>query len=470
MKRLSLKLKLTVLYTFFMVLVTCAALAILFSLSTREVLSSTQSKLERRVQNSADDVRLRDGELQLDSDFYSVTQDVYLSIYNEDMYLLYGKIPYGFDSQPDFADGQTRSITEGNTEWYVYDMSFRLAENYTVYIRGITSVTDAEASFTVTIRFALILLPALVIVTAFIGYRFTRRTLMPVKKMTDTVREIRTDADLSRRIGITASGSRMHGDEIYTLADTFDGMLSELEEAFQREKQFTSDVSHELRTPVSVILVQCSACLEDETLSAKQREQIMLIQKKARNMSDIISHLLFLSRADQGRQPLHKEYLNLSELTAIAAEEQQFLAEEGGRGVTVETRIEPDVYAWADETLYIRMLINLISNAVTYSKENGHVIVSLKYSGREIVGCVEDNGIGIEPEHLPHIWERFYRADASRTGRQGENHSGLGLSMVQWIMEAHGGSVKAESRPGEGSRFIFALPADDKEADCENRV
>ena len=311
-----------------MVLVTCAALAILFSLSTREVLSSTQSRLERRVQDSADDVWLRNGELQLDSDFYSVTQDVYLSLYDEDMYFLYGRIPYGFDSQPDFADGQVRSITEGNTEWYVYDMSFRLTEDYTVYIRGITSVTDAEASFTVTIRFALILLPALVVATAFIGYRFTRRTLMPVKKITDTVRKIRTDADLSQRIGITGGG-RTRGDEIYTLADTFDEMLSELEEAFQREKQFTSDVSHELRTPVSVILAQCSACLEDETLSAKQREQIMLIQKKARDMSDIISHLLFLSRADQGRQPLNKEYLNLSELTGIAAEEQQLLAECG---------------------------------------------------------------------------------------------------------------------------------------------
>lgn len=418
MKRLSLKVKLTVLYTFFMVLVTCAALAILFSLSSREVLSSTQSKLERRVQNSADDIHFRDGELKLESDFYSVTQDVYLSLYNEDMYFLYGKVPYGFNSRPEFADGQTRSITEGNTEWYVYDMSFRLAENYTVYIRGITSVTDAEASFTVTLRFALILLPALVIATAFIGYRFTRRTLMPVKKITDTVREIRTDTDLSRRIGITGGAGRQR-DEIYTLAVTFDGMLSELEEAFQREKQFTSDVSHELRTPVSVILAQCSAFLAEETLLPEQREQIMVIQKKAQAMSDIIAHLLFLSRADQGRQPLQKEYLNLSELTGMIVEEQKFLAEEDGRGVTVDSRIEADLYAWADETLYIRMLINLISNAVAYSLENGHVIVSLKRSGVEVIGCVEDDGIGIEAGHLPHIWERFYRADGSRTGGKG---------------------------------------------------
>jgi len=113
------------------------------------------------------------------------------------------------------------------------------------------------------------------------------------------------------------------------------------------------------------------------------------------------------------------------------------------------------------------MLINLISNAVAYSRENGHVMVSLNRSGGMVTGCVEDDGIGIEAEQLPHIWERFYRADTSRTDRKGENHSGLGLSMVKWIAEAHGGNVKAESRPGEGSRFTFSLPAENDTAAAE---
>lgn len=463
MKRLSLKVKLTLLYTFFMVLVTCAALAILFSLSSREILSSTQSRLERRVQDSADSIRLRGGELKLDSDFYSVTGDVYLSLYDEDMYFLYGKVPYGFDSRPAFEDGRTRRITQGSTDWYVYDMSFRLAEDYTVYIRGITSVTEAEASFTVTLRFALILLPALVAVTALIGYRFTRRTLLPVKKITETVNKIRADADLSRRIGITGKESEMKKrpkDEIYALADTFDGMLSELEEVFQREKQFTSDVSHELRTPVSVILAQCGACLADESLTAGQREQLLVIRKKVQNMSDMISQLLFLSRADQGRLPLNKEYLNLSELTEMTAEEQACLAAESGKKITINTKIEPDVYAFADETLYIRMLVNLLSNAVSYGGENAHVTVSLECRDGVVTGCVEDDGPGIGEEHLERVWERFYRADSSRTGNSGDNHSGLGLSMVRWIAEAHGGYAKVQSRPGRGSAFTFVFPAE----------
>ena len=154
MKRFSLKLKLTLLYTVFMLLVTCAALAILFSLSSREILEAAQAKLESRVQESVEDVRIRGGEVQVDNDFYSVTQNVYLSLYNEEMYLLFGKIPIGFNSQPDISDGEMRTITEGNVSWYVYDMSFRVSDTHTVYIRGITSATDAEESFSVTLRFA----------------------------------------------------------------------------------------------------------------------------------------------------------------------------------------------------------------------------------------------------------------------------------------------------------------------------
>lgn len=462
MKRLSLKIKLTLLYTFFMVLATCAVLAILLSLSNREILAGAQSRLERRVQDSADDVTLEDGGLRVDSDFYSVAKDVYLSLYTEDMYFLYGRVPYGFDVQPEIADGRTRRIAEGNTDWYVYDMSFRLAEDYTVYLRGITSVTDAEASFGVTIRFAVILFPLMALVTAVIGYRFTRRTLLPVKQITRTVQKIRADADLSRRIGLKApeGRERRNRDEIYGLASTFDDMLEELEEVFQREKQFTSDVSHELRTPISVILAQCAECLEDEGLTERQREQLLLIERKAKDMAGMISQLLFLSRADQGRQPLQREPVNVSELTLMTAEEQQLLADAEGRGVRISCDAGSDITACVDETLFIRLLVNLISNAVSYSRPNGKVTVSLSCADGEIKGTVRDNGIGISEEDLPHIWERFYRADASR---QPGGHSGLGLSMVKWIAEAHGGSVEAESRLGEGSTFTFHMPAGEPE-------
>lgn len=129
----------------------------------------------------------------------------------------------------------------------------------------------------IAVRFAVILLPLTVILTVLIGYRLIRRTLLPVRQMTETVQEIQKDGDLSRRIGVSQETGK---DEFYQLAGTFDGMLESLEQAFRRERQFTSDVSHELRTPVSVILAQCEASLNRTDLSEEQRKEILLIRKK----------------------------------------------------------------------------------------------------------------------------------------------------------------------------------------------
>lgn len=195
--------------------------------------------------------------------------------------------------------------------------------------------------------------------------------------------------------------------------------------------------------------------MEEKSLEPEVREQIGLIERKARGMAEMISQLLFLSRADQGRQPLQRERVNISELTEMTAEEQQMLAEADGRGVRIACKIQEDIFADVDETLYIRLLVNLISNAVRYSHENGEVKVGLRKEEDVAEGYVLDYGTGISADALPHIWERFYRADQSRSERQ---HSGLGLSMVKWIAEAHGGSVSVRSREGAGSMFLFRIP------------
>lgn len=450
MKRWSLKVKLTVLYTFFMTLVTCFALGILLSLSNQELLSSVQSDLRRQVEGSLEDVEAEDSWLEVDSDFYDLEDGVYLSLYSENGEFLYGRLPYGYDASPQFQEGQIQTIQDNQEEWYIYDISHRIDGYGTVYFRGITSVTRAENSMTITIRFAAILLPLLVVFMGIVGYRFTRRTLLPVAKITETVKKIRRDEDLSQRVGL-GKGK----DEIYQLSQTFDEMLEELEEAFKREQQFTSDVSHELRTPVTVILAQCEAMLQDPEIEQKQKDQVEIIEKKARSMARMISQLLMLSRADQGRQQVQKEWLNLSELTQMAAEEQETLAKE--KDIRIFTDIWPEIYAQADESLYIRMLDNLISNAVSYGKKGGYVKVLLYEEGNMVKGAVEDNGIGIPGESLEKIWERFYRVDTARTDQE---HSGLGLSMVKWIVQVHRGEITVESREGKGSRFIFQLSKD----------
>lgn len=452
MKRFSLKLKLTAMYSFFMVLVTCLCLAVLFSLSGNEILTSAQMHLRERVQESADEIELEDGEFEIDSDFYSLDNNVYLALYDTGGNFLYGKVPPGLEQAPQFEDGKIQTVKSGTEQWYVYDVQYEMENGQEFYIRGVVSVTETQKEFLIAVRFAVILLPLTVILTALIGYRLIRRTLLPVRQMTETVQEIQKDGDLSRRIGVSQDTGK---DEFYQLAGTFDGMLESLEQAFLRERQFTSDVSHELRTPVSVILAQCEASLNRTDLSEEQRKEILLIRKKAGEMSQMISQLLLLSRADQGRQQLNKEEINISELTEIIVEEQKMLAQR--RKIEVHTEIEPDITGYLDESFYIRMLDNLISNAVSYGKEGGNIKVTLHQIPSGAQGTVEDDGIGISRDDQVHIWERFYRVDASRTGKEEGSHSGLGLSMVKWIAQAHGGNVRVESELGKGSCFTFEL-------------
>ena len=452
MKRFSLKLKLTAMYSFFMVLVTCLCLAVLFSLSGNEILTSAQMHLRERVQESADEIELEDGEFEIDSDFYSLDNNVYLALYDTGGNFLYGKVPPGLEQAPQFEDGKIQTVKSGTEQWYVYDVQYEMENGQEFYIRGVVSVTETQKEFLIAVRFAVILLPLTVILTALIGYRLIRRTLLPVRQMTETVQEIQKDGDLSRRIGVSQDTGK---DEFYQLAGTFDGMLESLEQAFLRERQFTSDVSHELRTPVSVILAQCEASLNRTDLSEEQRKEILLIRKKAGEMSQMISQLLLLSRADQGRQQLNKEEINISELTEIIVEEQKMLAQR--RKIEVHTEIEPDITGYLDESFYIRMLDNLISNAVSYGKEDGNIKVTLHQIPSGVRGTVEDDGIGISRDDQVHIWERFYRVDASRTGKEDGSHSGLGLSMAKWIAQAHGGNVRVESELGKGSCFTFEL-------------
>lgn len=374
MKKLSVRLRITLLYTFFMTVLTAASLFLLFSLSSREVLTSTGAELEEEVHESVEELTIQNGEVRVDSDFYSLEKGVYLALYDEQGYFLYGRVPYGVDVQPEFEDGNLRKLNDRQKKWFVYDQFFKVDGENSVYVRGVTSITDVEEKFYVTMRIALLSLPLMLVVTVLAGFYFTGRTLLPVKQMTGAVKKIREEENLSGRIGLEGHGRK---DEIYVLAETFDEMLAQVER------------------------------------------------------------------------------LNLSELTEMAVEEQKLLAEEKGLCRTFELQIAPEVYARADESYYIRLLVNLLENAVYYGKENGMVKVTLSKNGKMIEGIVEDNGIGISEEDLVHIWERFYRADPARST---DSHSGLGLSMVKWIVEAHGGTIRAESRLGEGTRFIFEIP------------
>ena len=451
MRYLSLKIKLTILYTVLMTIVVCGILLLLFSFSNQEILSNVQTQLEEKVSGAREDISYKNGSLKIDSDFWELEHGVYLSIYAADGTLLSGKIPYGFDNSAPFEDRKIRKIQGENSQYYLLDLIYTIPDYGTIDIRGVTSITAAERNFIMTIRLAMILLPLLVILTAILGYYMTGRTLKPVNKITNTVQSIQKNKDLSQRISL-GQGQ----DEIYQLAATFDELLEQIEKGFLREQQFTSDVAHELRTPLSSMLLLCEDMLEEQKLAPKMRENLILLYRKVKYLAQIVSQLLTLSRADQGRAKIESENINLSELAEIAAEEAEEIAI--SRGITVQTNIAPNIFIVGDETLIIRFFMNLLNNAIFYGKDNGHIWMSLQRWGEEVKGEIRDDGIGIKEENLPHIWKRFYQIDASRTN--GES-AGLGLSMVDWIVKAHGGNIQVTSKVGEGSCFYFSFPVNE---------
>lgn len=451
MRHFSLKTKLTALYTLLMTSVVCMIFAILFSFSNNEILTGVGSQLEERVADALDEIQYDGEHLEIDSDFLELENGIYLSLYGTDGSFLYGKIPYGFDNSAPFEDGNVRKVKNGDTQYYILDRIFQISGYGVVDIRGVASITAAEKSFLLTVRLSLILLPLIVIITAILGYFMTKRTLRPVDQMTRTVQAIQTDGDLSRRVSLGKGN-----DEIYRLASTFDNMLAQIEDSMLRERQFTSDVAHELRTPLSTMTLLCDDLLTHEPLDPSVHEELLLLQKKINGLSHMVSQLLMLSRADQGRAKLEPESLNLSELAQMACEEAKEYASK--KQIAVEYQIAPQLYMVGDETLLIRFFMNLLNNAVSYGKENGHIWVTLQQDTEAphlIKGSVKDDGIGIREDDLPHIWERFYQADPSRT--ESEN-SGLGLSMVDWIVKAHHGKIAVESTFGEGSSFTFCFP------------
>ena len=320
----------------------------------------------------------------------------------------------------------------------------------TIWVRGIVKDFADQSAFSFALKIAAVAFPGLIIIAAAGGYIITRRGFGPVREMIETAEEISRDGNFSRRI---ETGSHEEGkppkDEIQKLALTFNDMFDKIEDAFEKEKQFTSDVSHELRTPLSVIISQSEYAFED---SEYRQQALEVINREAKRMSGLVGRLLTIARSDAGRLTPEFEKINLSELCETVAEQQSYIA--GERNITVKTDIEPEVFISADEPMMIRILLNLVDNSIKYGKDGGNITISLSREGNSAKMSVEDDGIGIAEKDLEKIWERFYRVDQSRS-REG---TGLGLAMVKALVKAHNGRIEAASSPGKGSRFDVYMP------------
>lgn len=447
MKRWSITGRVTLLYTLFLVLLAAIALGFLFFAGAQSARQGKLTRMQAMAAAGQREIEARDGELEIDRDLEAFDDGIYLSVYDAGGVPLYGFVPRSFDNSAVFVNAQLRTVESSGRRWYLYDEQIQVEEYGAVWVRTVTAADTVDSTLTALLRTALLVLPVFVALAAVCGYLLTRRAFRPVRQITQTAREIGAGNDLSRRIGLGPGG-----DEIHTLAGEFDAMFARLEDAFTREKQFTDDASHELRTPVAVILTQSEYALDHAAAPEETRAALETIHAQAGEMAALLSQLLLLARADGGRQAIQREPVDLSELAAMVAETEGEQA--AARDIRLETDLDPGVVVQGDETLLMRLLINLLENGIRYGRPGGWLKLTLRREDGMAVGRVADNGIGIAAEDLDRIWQRFWQADPARSG----SGAGLGLAMVRWIAGAHGGTVTVESELGKGSVFTFKLP------------
>lgn len=450
MTKLSIKAKVTLWYALLMISVIGLVLAVIFYVGNTVLTSSIESRLFEVVEDSLQEIGYDEGDFEVEEENWMIEEGVYLSFYTMDGHFINGNTAPNFTYNVAFSAGEIQTVSIAGSGWAVYDRLIYIDGYGNAWIRGIASFSEAESTIQTMVNVSLIILPFMVIIAIVGGYFITRKAFSPVRKITDSAESITDGNELSRRINL-GEGK----DEIYTLANTFDRMFDRLENSFESEKQFTSDVSHELRTPIAVIISQCEYALESAESEQELLGALKVIMGQSQKMSRLIAQLLFLSRSDRKTQPLTIEEVNMSALTEVVIEEQKILADK--KNITIHQEIEPDLILQADETMIMSMLINLITNAIKYGKQDGYVFVQLRETGNQIEGVIRDNGIGISESDQGKIWTRFYQVDTARTSEK-EGGIGLGLAMVKWIIESHKGTISLESALAKGSTFTFSLP------------
>lgn len=444
----SIKTRITIWYTTLMFVLIFVVLSLVGGLSYQLSIDSVEKDVILQVTQVKENLSKRQpGVFELvknEEEFKNV------SIYGMDGKYLVGQYIYDVANIP-FEEGVPHRENIDGKEYIVYDVRTPSPPGIHggFWIRGVESVNSTMLLGRSAIVVMLFLIPLILLFTALGGYYITKRAFRPINNIVKTANDISHQKDVSRRIEIAPESKE---DELHHLSVTLNNMLDKIENLIKQEKQFTSDASHELRTPISVILAQGEYLL-DIAKDEKEKELARTIVDKSKQVSKLVSRLLFLARIDQNRQKFNKDKVDLGVLVDIATDSMKEFASQ--KGILLLANVPEGTIVDADEALILSAITNLISNGIKYGKESGMVSVSVSKSGGRTEIVVADNGPGISEEHIDKIWTRFYRVDDVRMDEYGS--SGLGLSMVKSIIELHGGEITVMSTPGLGTEFRILL-------------
>ncbi len=293
----------------------------------------------------------------------------------------------------------------------------------------------------------LITVPISVLFSALGGILITDRVLSPVKEMTKAARRISSE-NLSERLDVKGN------DELSELASTFNDMIERLERSFNRIKEFSADVSHELRTPLTALKGQIEVALLRDRSKEEYRGVLESSLDEIERLTKVVNGLLTLSRGETGKIFLERERVHLEELVAEVVSQIYPMMEE--RNISFDLERDGEDVILGDRNLLKQAFLNLVENAVKYNVEGGSVTVEIQGSDGCVILRVRDTGVGIPEDEVPRIFEKFYRVEKSRARSVGG--AGLGLSIVKWIVDAHGGKIEVESVLGKGTSFTVSFP------------
>jgi len=466
----SIRFRLLLWFTAILVLVLIIFSAFIYFNQARDLEDDALARLERRLVRLQGSVRIslheQNGQLVLPEDILEDTDALALIDSNGQVLASYGTFPT--DNVAQIASQATQNHSEydeafessatwvDNNSAYAYAVTPIFGESGKISLLVLGGPLDPEGRMQGLLTSLLLgSLLTLVIATSG-GFWLADRAMRPVQTITHTARSI-GETDLSRRINLNTS------DELGELANTFDAMLSRLQAAFERQRQFVADASHELRTPLTIVNLETSRALEARRSPQEYERALRVIHSENDFMSHLVNDLLTLARMDNEQVKLEKIPLDLSDVAVDAIDRLTPLA--ARNKVKLETGDLPETRILGDYQTLLQMVSNLIENGIKYSDGGDRrVCIETGVTENRAWVRVSDNGPGIAPEHLPHLFDRFYRVDKARA-RVSDNDSdspsgsGLGLSIIQWIAQAHGGEVQVESTPGNGSSFEVRFDA-----------
>ena len=463
---MSVKKKVILWFTSILVAVTAVTFFTIVQVSKSIIISDLKASLEETVEKNANEIEYyyilsednediynqyisyKDGFLEIDARFLDRIGGIATGLYQENGELIYGENTVGEKlMEIAFSDCTMNELSASKENFYVFDRQLDDLGIDGLWLRGTISEEDATEDLYNIAKISLIILAIILCLGIFIGIIIIENIMKPIKKITEAAIKIGNGTDLKERINM-GEGK----DDFKILALQFDKMMDRLDEAFEKEKRFTSDASHELRTPAAVISAQCEYTLESPREIEEYIESLEVISRQNRRMSSLINDMLSLSRFENKKKQYTFEKFNFSECVSQICKDMSLME---NKNIQLYYDIEENIVVNGNKSLLERLISNLISNAYKYGKENGEIKVSLvsDKEGNKTRLSVADNGIGINQEEKEKIFDRFYRSDKSRS----EAGTGLGLSLALEIAKLHGGYIFVESEIGVGSTFTFVM-------------